>query len=473
MQSIGNIYTQPFAGLTIPLFGTTSSGKPTRVLQFTADAETLFGAKASTVMPFAQAVTKFTVRAFRFMDEGLPLVQEILPNPDADAESAKARGKEWSTGWSPYNPAVWKLRSEAGISGVDADGQMDSSPKVVLRSAKFLNPNRDLVQLEWDLRSSRPLRILPGQHVIMDMRRWLSSGIADYTHMARSQGGEQSLNDDGVRSYTVSEIFEPVREEGGTRWTTRFGLTLRGKPDGAVTRELFENVAKVLDGGVPTDISKIEAPLMGVAGEFLVPSLSSHSTPSSIAKKVSDTRTMKPQHPLQLLYLANGIGMTAVLAHLQSLATQFSGSKFTTIDELPVRRVEVTVLLATRPGEMALTEDCIRESLGPIVDDTEPTEPTPIHFKIHLLSSSNSNAARSPAENPNPHLRIVRTYNSRLDEGSLLPGGILGETFDPLRAPVGVYAFICGTKGFSDVAKAALRVAGVPESRVQSENFGY
>ena len=446
MQSIGNIHTQPFAGLTIPSFGTTLNNQPTRILQFTADAEMLYGARAASVMPFAQAVTKFTIRAFRFMDEGLPLVQQILENSEADEETARAKGREWSTGWSPYNPAVWKLRSESKGSVALSDAPNGSAPSASLRSAAFLSPSRTLVHLEWEIHSSTPLRIQPGQHVIMDMRAWLSTHVGTYTHMARFRGGEQALNDDGIRSYTVSRIYEPVREEEGGGWATRFGVTLRKAESGAVTRRLFDAVGRAVDSGGDVREAGIEAPLLGVGGEFLLPT--------------SEEKAMR------VVYIANGIGMTPVLAHLQSLAVQYSNNKGTLGPG-----VEVVLIIATRPGELELTENCIREALSPILDNT--TSQT-INFHVQLLSSGSAGDSSAPLASSNAIVSFERSYNSRLTETSLLPGNFLPNGFDDSTASLAnTHAFVCGSKGFATIAKATLRAANVPAVQVYSEDFGY
>ncbi|KAL2135777.1 hypothetical protein VTI74DRAFT_6982 [Chaetomium olivicolor] len=181
-QTLGNLYTNPLIGIAIPDFNTSD------VLYLTGEAHLLVGAAATDLLPHTTLAVKITIHSARFVRDGLPF-----------------RGAPGEP--SPYNPPVRKLVSECRTSIPPTT----ASPiaKATLLRREHLTPSiarfTFLLQPTSTSTSSKGLkRWRAGQHLTLSLARHLSLG---YAHM--NDADPQSLNDDFVRTFTVSSPPPP------------------------------------------------------------------------------------------------------------------------------------------------------------------------------------------------------------------------------------------------------------------------
>lgn len=69
MNSLGNIFITPFAGIVFPSFSTCT------FLYATGKAETLFGGEAKKRMPRVSAFTTLYVTSFSFAENAMPICE--------------------------------------------------------------------------------------------------------------------------------------------------------------------------------------------------------------------------------------------------------------------------------------------------------------------------------------------------------------------------------------------------------------
>ena len=479
MQSIGNIHAAPLAGLTVPLFGlsSTTQTSQTRILYLTGDASVLYADNAKVVMPSAKAVIRIVVQDYTLLDDALPLVVRVpVVNPQTTPWSRPTSvSAQDGIGWSPYNPPVWTLRSQD--PALAAVGDSPSNTPVILQGSRFYTSR--LATFTWSVTGRDPLKINPGQHVILDMRTFLAARAEACSHMTQFPGGEKLMNDDGVRSYTVSRTFSPV-PDGSNGWTTHFETTLRRADGGAVASGLFYRTRQLDDTSSRAHANILAAELIGVGGEFTLP--------------IAETRNQKSPRLLQVIYLGNGIGITPLLAHLDQIARLVAAPH---THETSLDQISLFAIVAARPREIAIVGHLFRSALHvALTGDISPSAPK-LHITIHVIGGTRRSNDEGPEQysDPDPHyvnvsqsrldspdppwLNIIEHRSVRLTEESLVKGNdgdALYSDIEGMGSGVPDFssfqtAFICGSSGFGRTARAALRRAGVREDRVLVEIF--
>ena len=244
-QTLGNLYTTPRAGVIFPDF---DSGD---ALYLTASTEILLGKDAAAVLPRSNLVVKLHVIAARFVKNSLSFRGDNLER-------------------SPYNPPVRYLPAEKAL----ADAQTSNSKVVyaTLLARDRLTPT--IARFRFGMSDPEASgRWTPGQYVALAFEDELSMG---YSHMRDDD--PQSLNDDYVRTFTVSS--SPGKLPEG-----EFEITIRSV--GIVTNFLFRQNVK----------AGLEFPLKGFGGSFTI-----------------------QQGPTDIVpFVAGGIGITPLLAQLHDL----------------------------------------------------------------------------------------------------------------------------------------------------------
>jgi len=243
-QTLGNLSVTPSAGLVFPDFDTGA------VLYLTGKTEILSGKEAAEYLPRSNLAVKIKVTDSIFVKEGLPF--RGLPDEP-----------------SPYNPHVRLLPNEGNIASQFESGRN----KAKLISKEELAPS--VHRYRFELNKPTPYR--PGQWVAMDFSDELDMG---YSHMRDED--PQSLNDDFVRTFTVSSPPTGVEDEP----QNQFEVTLRRH--GPVTGFLVSQNSK----------RELEVPLKGFGGDFEI------STPTEGG--------IVP-------FIAGGVGITPLLGQLPSL----------------------------------------------------------------------------------------------------------------------------------------------------------
>lgn len=184
-QTLGNLQTTPFAGITVPDFDTGD------VLFITGETKVLVGSDAAALLPHSNLAVKVTVTSARF-------VQNELPFRGVPGER------------SPYNPPVRHTVYERP-DNIEKAGSDEAS----LVAVEQLTPSIS----RYTFRTESPVqRWKPGQHAVLGFADYLSQG---YKHM--SDDDPLSVNDDYIRTFTVSS--HPPSKPGNTN--VDFDLTIR------------------------------------------------------------------------------------------------------------------------------------------------------------------------------------------------------------------------------------------------------
>lgn len=249
-QSLGNLLGgDARIGVVVPDY---ESGD---VLYVTGTAEVVVGEEAGSVMPHAKVVVRIVVDEGKFVKNGLTF-----------------RGAQEDP--SPYNPPVRRLAVEGALPAAGEEKGKATATLVkrevitdgIARFTFRLAPARDGAIKRWRA----------GQYITLDFSEDLDHG---YSHMRDED--PQSLNDDFVRTFTISSPPPPTGE-GQVESGTEVQLTLRRH--GPATNMLWrQNVG-----------AQLEVPILGFGGE------------EKFAMMTAGDR--------KAVFIAGGVGITPLLA---------------------------------------------------------------------------------------------------------------------------------------------------------------
>ena len=262
-QTLGNLESTPRAGFVFPDFDTADA------LFVTGATEIVEGKDAAVLMPRSNLAVKIHVHAARF-------VKNVLAFTAVEGER------------SPYNPAVRYLTSERAST---ATAVSEHKLTAALLSRTLLTPN--IARFRFGISDPAAATWHGGQYAAFDFSEELFGG---YAHMRDDD--PQSLNDDFVRTFTVSSPGS-VRRDGSFMTandskssisdSAEFEITIRNV--GTVTNFLFKQNIR----------AGLEVPLKGFGGSF-------HVDP----ELVKDGSRITP-------FVAGGIGITPLLAQFSEL----------------------------------------------------------------------------------------------------------------------------------------------------------
>ncbi|KAI0129520.1 hypothetical protein BJ170DRAFT_666875 [Xylariales sp. AK1849] len=268
-QTLGNLRTDPLAGLVFPDFDTGD------VLYLTGRATVLIGDSAAVYLPHTKLAVKIDVDEAKFVEEGLSF-----------------RGT--AVGYSSYNPPLRYLYSEqasplpaAGPSAL-ATATLLAREQITPTISRFVfkfSPGRDKKGRKM------PLRIWqPGQHVTLDFSSELYNG---WEHMRDDD--PQSLNDDFVRTFTVSappgaNVTGPDGKVDQNVSETEFEITVR--KHGPATGLLWRWNLRV----------PLELPVLGFGGS------------EGFRLQIEDGKDGK-----QSVFIAGGVGITPLMAQAKAI----------------------------------------------------------------------------------------------------------------------------------------------------------
>ncbi|KAI1304041.1 hypothetical protein F5Y03DRAFT_384939 [Xylaria venustula] len=249
-QTLGNLNEDPVAGIVVPDFDTGN------VLYLTGRTTTLVAERAAAYMPRAKLAVRIDVTEARFVRGGLPFRGSVID-------------------YSPYNPPVRLLATEKKEDQQDEPTNAVAVATLLTRQVITPTVTRYVFKLtptksaggkgaETE-NSLRPWHA--GQHVTFDFSPELDHG---YSHMRDDD--PQSLNDDFVRTFTVSAPLDSkdiVEEEAGATYKLRDGaepeLEIVARRHGSATALLANWNLRV----------PLEIPVLGFGGveDFRMPVL--------------------------------------------------------------------------------------------------------------------------------------------------------------------------------------------------------
>ena len=257
-QTLGNLKMNPKTGIAIPDFLTGD------ILYLTGSTTILMGEDASALLPRTKLAVKITVSKSIFVKSGMPVKGKVID-------------------YSPYNPPVRYLPSERDpLMGDSSSNEADISAELVKREILTPSINRFTFRL-----NSKRGKTIPtwdaGQYMTFHFEDELDMG---YAHM--NNADPQSLNDDYVRTFTISS----PPDEKEDRSTVDLEFTMR--KNGPVTGLLWRQ------GGSTATLrgTHLEVPVLGFGGE--------------------ERFRMRPG----AVFVAAGVGITPLLAQAPGLIAQ-------------------------------------------------------------------------------------------------------------------------------------------------------
>ncbi|SFG54726.1 pyridoxamine 5'-phosphate oxidase family protein [Sulfitobacter dubius] len=261
-QSLGNIETDPQVGLVFPDFDTGE------VLYITGEAENLLGADADALMPRTSLLTRIKVTGAVFVRGGLNLKltsQEEL---------------------SPYNPPVKLLRTELEQSGHAIKTHISTE---VLTATLVSTKTLSLTITTFDFELSQAVQMpLPGGFGVFDFSGLLHAG---YSHM--NEANPQLVNEDFVRTWTVSNAPDLGADRTGFGRTNRVSVTVKRKPGGLMSNVLHDSADQLLAQALPIQFKGMGAGFTCFSG---------------------DAGEGYPKFPEKMLWVAGGVGITPFMA---------------------------------------------------------------------------------------------------------------------------------------------------------------
>ncbi|TLS30017.1 hypothetical protein PpBr36_03332 [Pyricularia pennisetigena] len=270
-SSLGNLHVNDKVGVTIPDFETGD------VVYLTGTARLLVGDDAARLLPRTKVAVRIEVTAAKVVRDGLPF-----------------RGEAGE--FSPYNPPVRRLATEmaAGLGVAESKGGGSEGVAVaVLKQRQVLSPTITRYTFALQPPTGSPKGRVgswtAAQHATLDFSSELDAG---YSHMRDDD--PQSLNDDFVRTFTVSNLPpESSSGEGGAR-NGEMQITVR--TNGPVTRLLRNWNLR----------APLEIPVMGFGGGSLrIP---------AAAAAAGDDDAARPT-----VFVATGVGITPLLSQAGAL----------------------------------------------------------------------------------------------------------------------------------------------------------
>ncbi|KAK3303565.1 uncharacterized protein B0T15DRAFT_402338 [Chaetomium strumarium] len=291
-QTLGNLHINPLVGIVIPDFETSD------VLYLTGETQVLVGSSAAAIMPHTSLAVKIKLRSARFVKDGLSF-----------------RGTTGEP--SPYNPPVRRLASERPPSLVES---IQTSPLATATLVRREPLTPSIARFTFRMRQQhgvKPCTWQAGQHITLSFASELDMG---WSHM--NDADPQSLNDDFVRTFTISNP-PPSAPLSAREMAEGVEVQLTLRRHGAATNLLFAHP-------LHATAAPLEVPVLGIAGEARF----------RIASSTGDHATTK-----KAVFVAGGIGITPLLAQAPGLlAASSSGQGRQRLEVLWSLRAEDLVL---------------------------------------------------------------------------------------------------------------------------------
>ncbi|MEP3225562.1 MAG: hypothetical protein ABJO01_06275 [Parasphingorhabdus sp.] len=398
-QSLGNIETDKQVGLAFPDFTTGD------VLYITGNAENLYDADAEAIMPRVSLLTRIEVTGAVFVKGALNL----------------RLGSEEQ--YSPYNPPVRYLRSELDAMGHIADVVEASNPiGATLVSSQKISDTIHTFNFELSEAIETPM---PGGFGIFDFSGMLDSG---YSHM--NEANPQLVNEDFVRTWTLSSAPEFDAEKNLFRSTNQVSVTVKRIPSGLMSNFLHEYVAQQLEQPMRVDFKGA-----GVGFSCLTP----------------DPEGGPPTIPAKMLWVAGGVGITPFLAMWDGIVN--------VAKTLPKQlSSDIILVFSGRDDDINVLRHFLATSSA-----------LPENLKLRVLAFQSAGEVSAEAQTAHDILTqefpnaALSTEQRRVQLADL----------EAIEELLDREIFLCGPDALMNWSKTALRELGVKESKLNQEQFAF
>ena len=396
-QSLGNIETDPQVGLVFPDFTTGD------VLYVTGSAENLLDDDAEALIPRVRLLTRIKVTEAVFVKDGLNL---------------RLTSQEQ---FSPYNPPVKHLRRELQQMGRVLPADENEAPvTATLVSTNTLSDSITTFNFELSQPITAPL---PGGFGVFDFSGLLDAG---YRHM--SEANPQLVNEDYVRTWTLSNTPGFDAESRVFRPTSRVSVTVKRKPGGLMSNVLHNNAHKLITDRLPIEFK-------GIGTGFSCFSQSVEGAPPNI--------------PSKMLWIAGGVGITPFMAMWDGILEVANAHPQQT-------STDIVLLFSGRGDDIKVLEHFAAHS---------GTLPAQVKFRVTAFQSLGNDplAARSARDDlrqafPDDVLRLEERRVQIDDIQSI-------SELDTREV------YMCGPDALMTWSEAALTELGVEDGRRHRESF--
>ncbi len=402
-QSLGNVQSDPLVGLVFPDFTTGNT------LHVTGHAENLFDEDAQEMMPRMSLVTRIRITGVVFVKEALNL--QMISREQ----------------FSPYNPPLRYLRRELeqlGHSTIPTEAESPITATLVSIRKLTTMVSTFTFQLSTPIPS-----LLPGGFGVFDFSKVLDTG---YMHMNETQ--PQAVNDDYLRTWTISSAstFNPESQQFDP--VERVDITVKLKLDGRVSYFLHQE--KTL---LKHDINrKLEVTLAGIGGEF------------SCFKKESSEAS--PRIPQQMLWVAGGVGVTPFMSMWEGIL------KTTRMlwESHPPLSTDIVLVFAGRDDDVDLLRHFLKD-----------TDPLPPSISLKVLAFQSLSPVEKQAQDTLDSLRSDFPQSLFASEQRRLEQTDLARIEGLLQREI----FLCGPDGLMKSTQNWLLSLGVSASKIHQESF--
>lgn len=396
-QSLGNIETDRQVGLVFPDFTTG------HVLYVTGNAENLSDADAEEIMPRVGLLTRIEVTGAVFVEDGLNL--RLVSDEE----------------YSPYNPPVKYLRRELEDMGRATDSHDASDPlRATLVATQALSESISTFTFELSSTIDAPL---PGGFGVFDFSGLLDGG---YRHM--DEANPQLVNEDYVRTWTLSNAPGFDGETNLFRSTNRVSVTVKRKPDGLISNFLHKYGGQMVE----------KQAQIGFKG-----------TGAGFGCITPDPAGGPPRLPSRMLWVAGGVGITPFMTMWDGIVNVAKA--------LPGHLVtDIVLLFSGRDDDI----NVLRHFLA-----HEGTLPQGVTIAVRAFQSVGDTPAGAQsalealrAEFPGAALRIAQRRVQTSD-------------FEAVENLNGRDVFLCGPDAFMRWSETALGAFGSDKSKLHKESF--
>ena len=432
-MSLGNIESDGVAGAVFVDWETGDA------LHITGRASVLIGDAALELMPRAATVVTISVTAHVLLRCSIAVAGGSTIEP------------------SPYCPPVRFLASELAVGGRVAPAlAVATAARSRIATADVVSVARvtpDMATFTLRLRDGATLAYRPGQFVVLDF----STAVPPRTYAHMNAAKPQALNDDLVRSYTISGTPRALESSGdvpggGFAPENELAITVKLKQGGTASTLLHEwAAARVIvpaDADVPL-LAPLVLPVLGIGGEFSVFPPPQLGSPTPVFSPDAGPGNA-------VLFIAAGSGVTPFMSMLRAVA------------RIPAPlRPSLHMLLSTRSADALLGE-----MVASLARDAGAYF---THFVTDAGAASATVQAAGFSEcalqaDPSSSRRVLCRRMTQADIAEAAAAASHGVPFVS-AARRNTAAWVCGPVDFMGIVGSWLEVARV--APVHSESFSF
>lgn len=381
-NTLGNIVADPRVGLLFIDFDTGDC------LHVTGTAKIFVGHESQALYPHSQRAVQVSIESIILNRHALPfrLITKEL---------------------SPYNPRTATLAAGTMLHDGTTPGAQESANMATLERITRHSPE----VASFEFRTTRGIKYRPGQYAVLDFGEF---NMVGYRHMAPD--APQSLNDDYIRTWTISSASERPDKA-----TERFSLTIKHKAGGQISTLLHEWAPEA--DKEKGRVRRLTVPLMSIGGEFVLPTESK-----------------------KLLFISGGIGATPFIAMLRGLGKQKEQG------EEDALGYDIRWITSATVGE---------ESLPEILQEVLKSVGAQLSINVFLTRTSPDSLSSSVLSKLSSDI-VVET--GRLDAGRL---------HDVVPDVLTRQVLLCGPDPFMEATRGYLKELHVAPENIHSEEFNF